>query len=190
MRVFDVVSGEPVIDPSRLIIPEFKKLWSRDKTKDKSKVTKEIAYIVFSFDLSIDNPYRGFPEYERDSILKKDLFDNVNWEPDNDVKAAMDKFRLLMETTTTRLLSAAKQAADKLADWYRQVDFKERDEDGKLLFTVKELSSSLKDLGGTIRSLDMLEEMVRRGQLDNTSTRGGSDIGMYEMRRNDFDYGV
>lgn len=188
--MFDIVSGEIVVDPSRLIIPEFKKLWQRDKTKDKNKVMKELAYITFSFDLSADNPYRGYTEYERDLVLKKDLFDNANWEPDEVVQEAITKFKKLMETTNTRVLLGAKKAAEELAKWFEQIDFSLIDAYGKPVFSARELSSNLKEVGNIVKSLSQLEDMVRQEQLEKTITRGGSDIGMYEIKRGDFDYGV
>jgi hypothetical protein len=183
MKVFDIVSGEVVVDPSRLIIPEFNKLWTRDKTKDKRNAVKEIAYITFLFDLSADNPYRGYTEYERELVLKKDLFNNSNWEPDSAVKEASIRFQELMETTNIRVLLGAKQAAEELAKWFRGV--KHTDED----FSVTELSRNLKEVGNIIKSLGQLEEMVKREQVDKTTTRGGTDIGMYEIpRSNTFEY--
>ena len=190
MKIFDISSGEVIVDPSRVIIPEFKKLWSRDKSKDKSKVMKEIAYITFLFDLSADNPYRGFSEYERDIVLKKDLFNDVNWEPDNLVKDAIVKFQRLMETTNVRVLLGAKQAAEELAKWFRQVKYDAVDDRGDSLFSVTELSRNLKEVGNIIKSLSQLEEMVRKEQIEKTTTRGGSDIGMYEIKRQDLDYGL
>jgi hypothetical protein len=190
MKIFDIVSGEVVIDPSRLIIPEFKKLWDRDKSKDKHNVMKEISYITFKFDLSADNPYRGYSEFERDTILKKDIFTNINWEPDELVKDAIDKFQKLMETTNIRVLLGAKQAAEELAKWFRQVRYDAVDEEGNSLFSVTELSRNLKEVGNIIKSLSQLEEMVRREQIDKTTTRGGSDIGMYEIPRMNTDYGI
>ena len=104
MKIFDIIGGEVVIDPARLIIPEFKKLWKRDKTKDKRNALKEISYITFLFDLSADNPYRGYNEQDRDEILKRDLFNNINWKPDVDVLDAINKFKDLSETTNIRVL--------------------------------------------------------------------------------------
>lgn len=190
MKIFDIVSGEVVIDPSRLIIPEFKTLWTRDKSKDKRVAMKEIAYITFLFDLSADNPYRGYTEFERDSVLKKDLFDNVNWEPDDKVTAAIVRFKKLMETTNTRVLLGAKKAAEELAKWFEQIDFSLVDAYGKPVFSARELASNLKEVGNIVKSLGQLEDMVRQEQLEKTTTRGGSDIGMYEMKRGDFDYGI
>jgi hypothetical protein len=185
MKVFDIISGEVVIDPSRLIIPEFKELWSRDKTKDKRKAVKEIAYITFLFDLSADNPYRGYSEYERDLVLKKDLFNDPKWEPDKLVRDAIAKFQELMETTNIRVLLGAKQAAEELAKWFRGVKHTDVE------FSVTELSRNLKEVGNIIKSLGQLEEMVKRDQVDRTNTRGGTDIGMYEIpRNNNADYGL
>jgi uncharacterized protein YjcR len=151
---------------------------------------KEIAYITFLFDLSADNPYRGYSEYERDIILKKDLFNDVNWEPDDVIRDAIEKFQKLMETTNVRVLLGAKQAAEELAKWFRQVKYDAVDERGESLFSVTELSRNLKEVGNIIKSLSQLEEMVKREQIDKTTTRGGTDIGMYEVRRADFDYGI
>jgi hypothetical protein len=190
MKVFDIVSGEVVIDPSRLIIPEFKKLWSRDKTKDKHNAVNEIAYITFLFDLSADNPYRGYTEYERELVLKKDLFNNPNWEPDKAVTEAVDRFRKLMETTNTRVLLGAKKAAEELAKWFEQIDFSKVDNYGKPIFSARELSSNLKEVGNIVKSLSQLEQMVSQEQLDKTTTRGGTDIGMYEIPHRDTEYGL
>lgn len=194
MRIFDIVSGEVVIDPSRLIIPEFKTLWNRDKTKDKRTATKEISYITFLHDLSADNPYRGYAEYEREGILKKDLFGDINWKADKQVLDAIIKFKDLMETTNIRVLLGAKQAAEELAKWFRTVKYDDVDEYGKSLFSVTELSRNLKEVGNIIKSLSQLEEMVKKEQIDKTTTRGGMDIGMYEIPRStgtsDFEYGV
>lgn len=184
MKVFDIVSGEVVIDPSRLIIPEFKKLWMRDKTKDKTRATKEIAYITFKFDLSADNPYRGYSEIERDDVLKRDIFNNVNWHPDAEVINATNKFQDLMETTNVRVLLGAKQAAEELAKWFRGVKHTDSE------FSVSELSRNLKEVGNIIKSLSQLEEMVRREQIDKSTTRGGTEIGMYEIPRSNENYGL
>lgn len=152
---------------------------------------KEISYITFLFDLSADNPYRGYTEFERDIVLKKDLFGSLDWEPDISVKDAIDRFKKLMETTNTRVLLGAKKAAEELAKWFEQIDFTKVDGYGKPIFSARELSSNLKEVGNIVKSLGLLEEMVRREQIEKTTSRGGSDIGMYEIpRSNDFEYGV
>jgi len=152
---------------------------------------KEISYVTFLYDLSADNPYRGYSEYERENILKKDLFGKVNWKPDVHVAKAVEKFKDLMETTNTRILLGAKKAAEELARWFEQIDFSKLDAYGKPIFSARELSSNLKEVGNIVKSLAQLEQMVRQEQLDKTSTRGGMDIGLYEIpNRNQNEYGL
>jgi len=190
MRVFDISNGAVTLDPSRLIIPEFNALWRRDKNKDKLRATKEISYIVFMYDLSVDNPYRGYLEIERDLVLRRDFFPDGKWEPDELVQKAIKKFRELSETTNTRLLASARSAAEKLATYFEEVDFKQLDSQGKPVYSARELASNLAAVGNIVKSLTFLEEQVRKESLDNTVARGGSDIGMYEIPKLDFDYGI
>ena len=49
--IFDVINNVPIITPEALYsISEFRVLWDRDKTKDKSKAQKEFAYIYHMAD--------------------------------------------------------------------------------------------------------------------------------------------
>jgi len=189
MKVFDISNGSIVLDPARLIIPEFNELWKRDKTKDKMKAIKELSYIVFMYDLSVDNPYRGYLEVERNKVLKSDFF-NEKWEPDKDVEKAIKKFRELTETTNTRLLSSARSAAEKLASYFEEVDFKQLDAQGKPAYSARELASNLAAVGSIVKSLSQLEEQVRKESMESSLARGGSDIGIYEIPKLDFEYGV
>ena len=95
-----------------------------------------------------------------------------------------------METTNTRVLLGAKKAAEELAKWFEQIDFSLVDAYGKPVFSARELSSNLKEVGNIVKSLGQLEEMVRQEQIEKTMTRGGSDIGMYEIKRSDLNYGL
>ena len=113
------------------------------------------------------------------------MFNNANWEPDKAIQKATERFKELMETTNVRVLLGAKQAAEELAKWFRGVKHTDTE------FSVTELSRNLKEVGNIIKSLGQLEEMVKREQVDKTTTRGGTDIGMYEIpRNNSFEYGT
>ena len=40
-----------------------------------------------------------------------------------------------------------------------------------------------------VKSLNQLEDMVKKEQLEANTVRGGGEIGFYESPRRDFDYG-
>jgi hypothetical protein len=155
----------------------------------KGTANKEISYIVFLCDESTDNPYRAYKEEERERIVLKDFMD-VNWKPDDMVLDAMEKFKELRQTTNSRLLRSAKKAAEKLSEYFDSVDFNIKDNSGRPVFSSRDLASNLKEVAGIVKSLNLLEEMVRKEQMESSNIRGGGDIGLYETRRDDFDYGV
>jgi hypothetical protein len=187
--VFDIVNNKVVINPQSLTIPEFKFLWDRDKGKLKGTATKEISYIIFLCDESSDNPYRAYKDIERDIVLKKD-FMGEDWQIDDAVLKGIEKYQELKQTTNSRLLRSAKRAADKLAEYFDTIDFSLLGKDGKPMYSSRELSSNLKEVAGIVKSLGMLEEMVKKEQTESHVVRGGGDVGLYEVPREDFDYGL
>lgn len=188
MKIFDIENNKVVLNPQSLSVPEFKLIWERDKNKMKGTATKEISYIVFLCDESVDNPYRAYKDDDRERILLKDFMDS-NWKPDQLVLQGIEKFKELKQTTNSRLLRSAKKAAEKLSEYFDSVDFNVKDNSGRPVFSSRDLASNLKEVAGIVKSLNLLEDMVRKEQMEGTNIRGGGDIGLYETRREDFDYG-
>jgi len=181
MKLFDINNGRVVLDSNVLGIKEFKRLWERDESEDKLKAYNDISYIVFVYDNSVDNPYRGYVEKDRQRIVAKDIYRTSRPKIDKEMKAAIEKFKELQSTTYTRLLQAALQAAEKTTEYYQNVDYSAVDERGRKLYDITTVTRNLKELGDLIKSLKSLEEMVRKDELENTKVRGGNEIGPYEL---------
>lgn len=188
MRVIDIEGDRISPTPECLTIPEFFALWKRDRSKFKKSAMKELTYVTFLVDNTIHNPYRGYGEEMRHEQLVLDYFDK-EWKPDSLMLDAIKKYRLLQKTTSSRLVAAAQIAADKLADYYSMVDFTQLDDNGKPVYSAREVQSNLKDLSNTIKSLFALEEQLRKEQLDGNLSRGGFEIGEFEIPSRDIDYG-
>jgi len=179
-KLFDIQAGKITINEESLAIPPFKALWDRDKTKSKERATREISFVAFLCDYN--SPYfEAYPEDQRIKVLKKDFLGGEDYEPDGFLEAAIERYKEFRETTNTRLLRAAKFGAEKLTDWFFGIDMDARDRDGRPLYTAKEISANLKEIGGIVKSLDMLERQVQKEQLEQSRARGGSDIGDYEI---------
>jgi hypothetical protein len=110
---------------------------------------------------------------------------NETWEPDLLVNEAIQKFKEFQQTVNSRLLMGAKKAADKLAEYFESVDFKELDKSGKPVYSADSLMSNLGHLAGVTRSLKMLEDEVLREQIESNLAMGGSEIGEYEIPKNE-----
>ena len=170
MRLFDIDKGKVVMNPTSLWIPEFKKLWNRDKSEDKANASAEISYIVFMYDYR--SPYRDYSERDRERKVREDCFPKKpDWVPDKEITKAIKRFRDLQETANSRLLKAAKIASDKLETYFTNVDSS----------AASEIIRNLKELGTLVKSLDTLEKQVQKEQLEKNSIRGGQEVGLFEV---------
>lgn len=185
MRAYDIVGDRVTFTPEFLAVPEFRVIWDRDKTKNKAKATKQLSFIAFLCDNSPINPYMGYSEDLREEVLKEDFIGDTKWEPDVEVLAGIKKLYQLFQSPSSRLLAGALVAADQLAKWFKSIDFKQMDDNGKPIYSARELSSNLASVGNIIKSLKQLEKQVRQEQLDDSTARGGAEIGIFEMPTGD-----
>lgn len=186
MRAFDIVGDKVTFKPEFLAVPEFKALWDRDKTKAKHQAMKELSFIAFLCDNTPANPYMGYSEEIRERVLIEDFIGDEKWTPDYEILEAIEKLHSLYETPSSRLLAGALVAADQLANWFKYIDFSKLDDNGKQVYSARELSSNLSSVGNIIKSLKQLEKQVRQEQLDDATARGGSEIGIFEIPTEEF----
>lgn len=182
-KIFDILNGELIISPEGLAIPAFKSIWDADKSKSKGKATDEIRYVAFLCD-TLKSPYKDFPEYEKEKIIKKDIFGDENWEPSELVKTACNTYREANETAIIRLLRASRSAVDKLAVYLEGVDFDKLDSNGKP-YSARDVVFNLGNIGNLVKSLSTLEEAAKREQMESSKVQGGTEIGYFENPEND-----
>lgn len=179
-KLFDIDNGRVVLDPKNLAVPIFNKIWKRDKSKTKELATKELTYVVFLCDYQ--SPYNDYPPIDKEIKLRTEIFsEEDDWEPDELIKEAIQQYEDLQQTTNSRLVKSAKVAAEKLAVYFEKVDFDERDDRGRPIYTAKDVVGNLKQVGEMVKSLISLEKQVQKEQMESSSVRGGGEIGAYEL---------
>jgi len=178
MELFDIEGGKLMLNPTNLFIPEFKALWDRDKSKTKEQAALEISYVAFMCSMASRNPYNAYSERDRKIKITNDT---IRTEPDELIEKALVRYREFQKTANTRLLAGARNAADKLAGYFEKVDFDKVDSYGKPIYSARDLSSNLKEVGNIVKSLVLLENQVQKEQLEQQAVRGGNELGMYEL---------
>jgi hypothetical protein len=171
--LFDIVGSTITLKPESLIVPEFKKLWNRDKSKDKKKAIDEISYVVFLCDKSDKNPYKNYSEMDRMEMLQKD-FDIQ--EVDKLIQEAVDKYKVLSTTRYERVVHAALDSLEDIEDYYTGIKQKDKKE-----FDITEYLNSMEKLGKAIKSLRELEKQLEADRAEGNKVRGASEIGLYEI---------
>ncbi len=163
MSIFNFKSNKVVIDPDKLVIPEFKAIWDRDKSKDKEQAFKELTYIYMLVDFK--SAYQAYPEDIRESKIIEDFIKDSKWKPDNLISDAAKKYYALQETPTLRMLNSAKLAVEKLSNYFKRSSPEDRS-----------YTANLEKLGKIIESLDKLEERVKKEQAAENRVRGGGSV--------------
>ena len=179
MKVFTIENGLPVISAEALLIPQFKVLYDRDKTKDKSNCVKELAYIYFSTDYQ--SIYLSYTKDIREERLSEDFMGNKTYKPDGKVIAAIEKYDELQQTPTMNFLKAARNAMQATEEYFNSIDYFKTDVTGKPVYKGTEITKMLKDCSGIKDSIDKLIEAVKKEQSNGATQRGGGSGGMLEF---------
>lgn len=182
MKLFELINSEPSITIEALLIPEFKILYDRDKSKDKSKVTMEIAYIYYSTDYQSN--YLAYTKDIREENLNL-LMGDKKYKPDQSVLAAMKKYDELQQTPTMNFLKAARHAQQATEDYFMHIDYSERDAKGNAVYKGTDVTKMLKDCAGIKDALDKLMEAVKKEQSNGGTQRGGGTGGQFEFEDQD-----
>lgn len=172
--MFDIIGSKIKINVDDLAIPPFKDYYNN--AKNKSQALKEIEYVVWLY--KWNTPYEAYPENERASKVAKDVLNVDSYEPNDDLKQLIVRFKELQETTGTRLLKASQRAAEGIIDTLNAYGGTEMDID-----TAIKVSRVLKDVGSTVKSLDIAMKQAKAEQLETGRIKGGGTIGLYELPR-------
>ena len=180
MRLFELVNNQPIVTVEALLVPEFKKVWDRDKSKDKIKAFNELRYIYFSTDykslyLSIEAEFRA-------QKLGEDFIGSKDYKPDTDVLEACNKYKTFQRTPTMRFLEDNQSAMESMGKYFRGIDWDEDTDRGTPRYKITEVSTAVKNAGGIIDNIEKLKEKVSREQsLGKDTQRGGSVGGLKEF---------
>jgi len=158
--IFTLKGSVPTITAEGLSIPAFKDIWDSDKSSQKEKAFSQLAYIYHCSDPR--SPFSSIHYKEREPEVRATYF-TASWKPTKAITAAIEVYAKLLKDPQVRLLEAARQAADKLTDYFKIVDFTLLDSKRNLVYNPKDVVGSLKVIGDVISSLEQLEERMHRG---------------------------
>lgn len=165
MKDLITIDGSKVIpSPYALTIPEFKAL-----------KLEELSAVYFFTDHR--SPYTVYPEDERWEKINESI--KVILSPK--IKKAIDKYRLLSETSAVKLLNSAKESVSKLERYFKDIDLTLTDDNGRPIYHAKDLIANLSNMGKVVSGLDELEDLVKKQQQKDNPNRGGVVVNKYSQ---------
>ena len=161
-----ITVSKNVVIPSAyaLTIPEFKDLKA-----------KELSAVYFYADH--DSPYAVYAKGERIKKIEKDLKIKYSQK----MRGAIDKYNELHETSAVKLLKAARSSINKLENYFDTINLDILDDNGKPIYSAKDLISNLANMGKVVNGLEELEELVQKQKSKQNTNRGGVVTNKYSQ---------
>lgn len=187
MFAIDNKTGLIIPNPNKLIIPEFKKIWERDKSKSKSTALAELSYVYFICDFK--SPYlNSYIGEELKSTVKGAFITSKTWKEDKVIKEAIAKYNRLQETKTIKLFRASEKALDELTAYFDTISLKDETVNGVVVVDPKKhdkaakLMSNLQKVAATAASIEEARKKVEKDvSLKDNKLRGKGTIKSREM---------
>jgi len=179
MKLLSLQNNKVTISPEALELSPFRKIWDRDKTKDKGKALEDLSYVYWFADFS--SVYANLSEEDRKKELLVDVYDGKR-EPDSLVEEAVAFYKNKQDDMSPSLsfLEAAMFAANKIKGFFYSVDFSAVDANGKPIHDIVKVNATIKQIGATIDGLDQLKERVKRELQSESRIRGGVEKSLFE----------
>lgn len=165
-------------EPEILTLKVFKRLFTRDKTKDKSRFLQELGYIYFMLDPRSDYMYiTDEDERSKAIIIGEGLSDT--WKVDSILQDAMDYYKSFRPTSAL-LLEDTRVAVDKLREALRSINITETDDKGRPIYTLNTIVATIKQVPSLVKDLDDAERAISKEIVQNDKIRGSVEKAMYE----------
>jgi hypothetical protein len=128
------------------------------------------------------SPFSVYEWDQRIIEVKNSIFgENKKWKPSSKVLKGCSKYEELIETSAVRLLKAARESVVKLEKYFKNIDLTLVDDNGKPIYTAKDLIANLSNMGKVVDGLTRLEDIVRKEEQAANTNRGGVEVNKYSM---------
>ena len=172
--MFEIIKGKPQIEAKALFVPEFKKIYDRDKSVTKVSANKELAYVYFMADYQSEYNIYGI---EKSVKIIQEVMEKPKWKPDEVIAAAIKRYTALQMTHSMRYLKSIRGTVDSMIQYYDDLQYKGVKE--LETFDPRTIMASLKGVEDTLEKIEKWEKKVR-GEEESMEIRGGGHIGMFE----------
>lgn len=164
--------------PQALLIKEFKEIWECDRSKDKFLATKELGYVYYMADERSDYMHI-LDENERSEQVALDLELGDKWIEPKYIAPAIEKYKELAETTSTKLLQSTRNVVQKISHFLDVIDPNERDKNDKPVFAINAITRAVSEVPKLVKALNDIEkEIVKEKALKAQS--GNKEIGLFD----------
>ena len=179
MNLFELKNYRVTIAEEAYLLEPFKKIWDRDKSKDKEKALQELGLVYFVCDIRSDYQYITDESERIKEVIKGEGMPH-SYKPDKVVIDAMEFYKSFRSTAEI-FLEGTRIAANNFRNYLINLNLDEVDENGKPKYNIGSVATALKQMPQLITDLNKAEIAVKKERMENKSIRGGgNNLSMFE----------
>lgn len=163
-----------VIEDELLLLTPFKKLYKSDKTRGKDNFYNFLTIVYFTYDPRSDYSYISNDELRLKEVCESNGFDYPKKFNDLEIDC-INLYKKLTTTLSQELLRSTKVAIDKLRTFLESIDFNDKDDKGRLIFTPQAITATIKQIPQLSKELKDAEQAVAKEIEEQGRARGGNE---------------
>lgn len=167
IKLFEYENYEVKVAPEALMLTPFRKLYSRDKNRDKHIAKQELAYVYFMSDPRSDYQYIVDTDIRSEEIIRGLGMPN-GWKPDKHVKDAIVFYGSFKPASaglledTRYFVSRFRETLKKISDELEGLEVKD----------LKEAMALMKQIPSLSKDLDEAERVLGKEIMADSKARG------------------
>lgn len=167
-----------ISDEAYLIRP-IRKLFNKDRTVNKEKFFQQMSILYFMVDPCSTYMYIIDEKERFKEILKQEGLPG-DYKISDELQEAMDIYKKHCETSSTLLLNDTRIMIDNLRKYLRGLDFEEKDDKGRPIYPINQVTSAIDKIPELVEKLSKAEKTIQKELQEEGKVRGGAEKGIFE----------
>lgn len=171
MKLIEFVDYEIKISDEAMLVKPIRKLFMRDKSRNKETFLTQMSIIYFYADPRSNYNYITDNTERLQAIIQQEGLP-ANFSISQPLQEAIDVYSRLTQTSSSLLLQDSRLAIDKVREFLKTVDLTLLDDKGKPIYTINSITTALKQIPQLAKDLMEAEKAVSRDITEQGRARG------------------
>ena len=179
MKLIEFDNYEIRLADEAMLVKPIRDLFYDDTSDNKETFLQQMSVVFFMKDPRSNYSYIVDEEDRLKEIIKQEGL-RKNFKISTKLKDAMNQYEKLTTTTNSLLLKDAEAAVDKIRKFLREVDLSEEDSNGRIKYSVSQITSAIKQLPQISKDIFETRKIVEAEIKEIGKARGSDEKSLFE----------
>lgn len=178
MKLVRVENFQIVFDDELLLLKPFRQLYKSDKNRDKRGFMDFLTVVYFTYDPRSDYSYIVDENLRLQEVC---ITNGMEVPKFNELQnQCISLYKQLTTTISQELLRSTKKAIDKVRDFLENVDLNDKDDKGKPIYTINNVTTAIRQIPQLAKDVVDAEKAVAKEIQEQGRARGNNELHIME----------